>query len=224
MDGVAGSTGHGRHDVALLTEQGIGHGGLSDIGTPHDGDARKLLLPAVPFVGRQCGHDGIHQVARTAAAHRTDGVGLSQSQCVEFGGTVELFAVVHLIDHEKHLLVGTAQNVGHEHVEVGDTGTHLGHEEYHVGLVDGQHHLPPYLLLKHIFAVHRIPTRVDDGKFAAVPVRAPVVTVAGGTGRRIHDGLPHSHQPVEQGTLPHIGTPDDSYYAHDTRFLNVPQR
>ena len=119
-----------------------------------------------------------------------------------------------LVADEDHLLRGAAQDVGHECVEVGDARRHLHQKEDHVGLVDGQHHLPADVVFEDIVRIDRVSARVDHGKFLAVPIGFAVMAVARRAGRGVHDGLTLSHQTVEKGAFAHVGAADYRYQIH----------
>jgi len=131
---------------------------------------------------------------------------------------VDLVVVVDLVADEDHLLRGAAQDVGHQHVEVGDAGAYLHEEEDHVGLVDGQQDLTADFVLENILRIDGVPARVDDGKLLAVPVGLAVMAVAGGSGRRVDDGLPFAHEAVEEGAFADVRTAHDCYKAHILSF------
>ena len=214
VDRVAGGPGDGGYDVALLAQQGVRERRLADVGTAYDRDVRQVLVLLGDRFHGQCVQNGVHQVARAASRHRRDAVGVAQSQGVELVRRVDLVVVVDLVADEDHLLRGAAQDVGHQHVEVGDAGAYLHEKEDHVGLVDGQQDLTADFVLENIFRVDGVPARVDYGKLLAVPVGLAVMTVAGGSGRRVDDGLPFAHEAVEEGAFADIRTAHDCYKAH----------
>ena len=218
MDRVAGGPGDGGHDVALLAQQGVRERRLADVGTPHDGDVGQVFVLLGGRFHGQCVQNGVHQVARAASRHRRDAVGIAQPQGVELVRGVDLVVVVDLVADEDHLLRGAAQDVGHQHVEVGDAGAYLHEEEDHVGLVDGQQDLTADFVLENILRIDGVPARVDDGKLLAVPVGLAVMAVAGGSGRRVDDGLPFAHEAVEEGAFADVRTAHDCYKAHILSF------
>ena len=158
--------------------------------------------------------DGVHQVARAAAAHRTDAERIAQTEGVELVRGVDLVVVVHFVADEDHLFRGAAQDIGHQLVEVGDAGRNLHQKEDHVGLVDGQQYLTADFVFENILRIDGVAAGVDHRKFLSVPVRFAVVAVAGGAGRRIDDGLPLAHQTVEEGAFADVRTAHDCYKAH----------
>ena len=158
--------------------------------------------------------DGVHQVARAAAAHRTDAERIAQTEGVELVRGVDLVVVVHFVADEDHLFRGAAQDIGHQLVEVGDAGRNLHQKEDHVGLVDGQQYLTADFVFENILRIDGVPARVDDGKLLAVPVGLAVMAVAGGSGRRVDDGLPFAHEAVEEGAFADVRTAHDCYKAH----------
>ena len=193
MDRVAGGSGDGGHDVALLAQQGVRERRLADVGTPHDGDVGQVFVLLGGRFHGQCVQNGVHQVARAASRHRRDAVGIAQSQGVELVRGVDLVVVVDLVADEDHLLRGAAQDVGHQHVEVGDAGAYLHEEEDHVGLVDGQQDLTADFVFENILRIDGVPARVDDG-------------------------LPFAHEAVEEGAFADVRTAHDCYKAHILSF------
>lgn len=210
---VARGAGNCRDDVAFLAQQGVGHRRLAHVGAADDGDTRQVVLLLGRRILGQCRQDGVHHVARAAARHRGDAVGVAQPERVELVREVNLVVVVHLVADEQHLLRGAAQDVGHHHVEVGDARRHLDQKEDDIRLVDGQQHLAADFVLKDILRVDRIAARVDDRELLAVPVGAAVVAVARGTGRGVDDGLALADEPVEEGAFADVGT---AYYCYKT--------
>ena len=219
MDRVARGSGDRGHDVALLAQQGVGERRFPDVGTAHDGDVGQVVVHLGGGFGRECGKDGIHQVARAGARHRRDAVGIAQSEGVELVRGVYLVVVVDLVADEDHLFRSAAQDVGHQHVEVGDAGLDLHEEQNDIGLVDGQQHLTADFVLEDVLRVDGVSARVDHGEFLAVPVRFTVVAVTGGSGRRIDDRLPFAHETVEEGAFADVRTANDCYKAHISLFL-----
>ena len=126
----------------------------------------------------------------------------------------DLVVVVHLVADEDHLLRGAAQDVGHQHVEVGDARGDLHQEEDDVRLVDGQHHLPADFVFENVVGIDGVSARVDHGELLAVPVRLAVVAVSGGSGRGVHDRLPFADQAVEEGRFADVRASYDCYEAH----------
>ena len=127
---------------------------------------------------------------------------------------VHLVVVVDLVADQEHFLVAPAQDVGHECVEVGDARRDFHQEQDYIGFVDGQQHLTADFVLEDVFGVDRVAARVDDRKFAAVPVGFAVMAVAGRAGGRIDDGFAFADQSVEEGRFAHVGASYDSYEAH----------
>ena len=224
VDRVARRSGDRGHDVALLAQQGVGHRRLAHVGASDDRDARQVLLLLGRRIGGQRREDGVHQVARAASRHRRDAVGIAQPEGVELVRGVDLVVVVDLVADEDHPLRGAPQNVGHEHVQVGDARRDLHDEENYVRLVDGQQHLAADFILENIVRIDRVAARVDHGKFAAVPVALAVVAVARGAGRRIDDGLAFAHEAVEEGALADVRTSYDCYQTHSFSALYFVQR
>ena len=218
VDRVACGAGDRGHDIAFFAQQGVGHRRFADVGTAHDGDVRQVLLLFGQGLGGQRREDGIHQVARAAAAHRTDAVGIAQPQGIELVRRVYLVVVVDLVADEDHLFRCAAQEVGHQHVEVGDAGLDFDQEEDHVSFVDRQQYLAADFVLEDIFRIDSVAARVYHGKFSAVPVGLTVMAVAGGSGRGIDDGLSLADQTVEEGAFADIRTAHDCYETH-TLFL-----
>ena len=218
MDRVAGGSGDRGHDVALLAQQGVGERRFSDVGTPYDGDVGQIVVLLGGGFGGQCGQNGVHQVARAGSRHRADAERIAQSEGVKLVRGVYLVVVVDLVADQDHLFRGAAQDVGHQHIEVGDAGSDLHEEQDDVGLVDGQQHLTADFILEDIFRIDGVPARVDHGEFFAVPVRFAVVAVAGGSGRRIDDRLPLAHEAVEEGAFADVRTAHDCYKAHILSF------
>ena len=72
VDRVAGGAGDRGYDVALLAQQGIGERRFAHVGAADDGDVRQIVLQLALRIGGQCREDGVHQIARAAAGHRTD--------------------------------------------------------------------------------------------------------------------------------------------------------
>ena len=216
-DRVACGAGDRGDDVALLAEQGIRQRGFPDVGAPDDGDVGQIVLLVGGSVGGQRCEDGIHQVSRTASGHRTDAVGVAKTEGVEFVRAEYQIVGVDLVADQNHLLRGAAQDVGHEHVEVGDAGADLHKEEDHVGFVDGQQDLSADLVFEDILRVDGVAAGVDDREFAAVPVGFAVMAVAGGSGRGVDDGLTLTDQAVEEGAFSDVRTSDDCYEAHVLR-------
>ena len=220
VDRVTGSPGDRSHDVALLAQQGVRERRFADVRAAYDGDVGQVfVLFGDGFHGKR-GQDGVHQVARAAARHRRDAVGVAQSQCVELVRRVYLVVVVDFVADEDHFFRRAAQDVGHQHVEVGDAGPYLHEEEDHVRLVDGQQHLTADFVLENILRIDGVSTRIDDRKLLAVPVGLAVMAVAGGSGRRIDDGLPLAHEAVEEGTFADVRTAHDCYKTHNSFYYS----
>ena len=210
---VARGAGNRGDDVALLAQQGVGHRRLAHVGAADDGDARQLVLLLGRDILGQRLQNGVHHVARAAARHRRDAVGVAQPERIEFVREVNLVVVVHLVADEQHLFRRAAQDVGHHHVEVGDTRRDLDQKEDDVCLVDGQQYLAADFVLEDVLRVDRIAARVDDRELLAVPVGAAVVAVARGAGRGVDDGLTLADEPVEKGAFADIGA---AYYCYKT--------
>ena len=211
VDGVARGARYVGHDVALLAQKGVGERRFAHVGASDDGYARQILLHLGFGVFGQSGEDGVHHVARAAARHRADAVGIAQSESVKFVRLVDEFVVVDLVAHHHDLLARASQHVGHHHVEIGDARLDLHHEEDEIGLVDGQHHLTPYVVLEYVVGIDGIASRVDHRKLLAVPVGLAVMTVARGARRGVDYGLALSHQAVEESRFAHVGAAYDSY-------------
>ncbi len=218
VDRVARGSGDRRDDVALGAQQGVRERRLADVGTPHDGDVGQVFVLLGGRFHGQCVQNGVHQVARAASRHGRDAVGVAQTEGVELVRGVDLVVVVNLVADEDHLFRRAAQDVGHQHVEVRDSGAYLHEEEDHVGLVDGQHHLTADFVFEDVVGIDGVAARVDDGKLLAVPVGLAVMAVAGGSGRRVDDGLPFAHEAVEEGAFADVRTAHDCYKAHILSF------
>ena len=75
--------------------------------------------------------------------------------------------------------------------------------------VDGQRNLLADFAFKDVVAAAHISARIDDRKFAPVPLGKPVMTVARHAALLIHDGLPAFRKPVKKGGFSNIRTADD---------------
>ena len=141
-DGVAGGPGDGGDDVALLTQQGVGHGGLAHVRPAHDGDMREV---GMVVLGRrilgQHADDLVQEVAGARAVGGGDAPHLAEAQAVEVVSVVHLLARIHLVHAKDDGLLAAAQQVRDFRIVVGDAGGGLAHEQDHVGLLHGDDHL-----------------------------------------------------------------------------------
>ena len=212
VDAVSGGPGYVGHDMPVLSDKGIDKGGFPGVGAPHDGEFRKLL-EVFAVVGRfgKSGDDFIQEVACAVAADRGDGIGISQSEAVEFRNVVKPVVGIDFVGDKNYGFLRLAENLGHMVVKVGDSVHGIDDEQYFVGLFDSHGDLLVDFPLEDVVGVDYPSAGIDNGEFAASPFDFAVLAVAGGAGGAVHDCLAGFGQTVEESGFPDIRAPYDGY-------------
>ena len=212
VDGVARGACDGGDHGAVLAGDHVDERGFADVGAADDGDAWQAVLGLFLALG-EVGHEGVEQFAGAAAGDAGDGVGVAQSQGVEFGEGVHLLRVVHFVHDQEDGFGLAAEHVGDVLVHGGEPLAGVDEEEDGVGLVDGEGDLPAYFLFELVVAAHDVSAGVDDGEVFAVPVGVAVLAVARDAGDGVDDGVACLCEAVEEGGFADIGAADDGYYV-----------
>ena len=146
--------------MTVLANEGIDNARLTGIGTPYHGKAWGIVLDIRNVGYRQLRHHIVQQVACTGTRSSTDTEHVAESQLVELILVVEVLAVVCLVGDKDYRQFGTAQDIGHIHVEVGHTVLDIHQKQHEVGLLSGYDDLFAYLLLENIVRVDHPTTSI----------------------------------------------------------------
>ena len=198
-DGVPGRAGDRGYDVPFFSEQGICQGRFADVRLSDDGDVRQVG-PVVIFLSglfREHSDHFVEEIACAASVGGGDAPDLSESERIELVGVKDLLPGVHLVDAEDYRFAAAPQQVRDLCIIVRDACGRFHHEEHHIGLLDGNDHLPAYCLLEHIVRVGCPSSGVDHRKLSSAPFAFSVVAVSGHTCCLIDDCLTHADEAVE---------------------------
>ena len=167
--------------------------------------ARELGLA----LGRQRPDDHVEQVAGAPPVRRRDRVGLLPAELVEFGAFELALLVVGLVDDDDDRRRRAAQDAGRLEVGRRQPGRRVDDEQDDVRLGDGQAGLLLDARLDRIVGVELEPAGVDDDEATAVPLGVAVEAVTGRPGAVLDDRRPLAEEPVEEGALADVRSPDD---------------
>ena len=118
---------------------------------------------------------------------------------------------VDLVDHEKDRLGQGPQDLDHFPIVRRHPGPAVQHQHHGIGIVDGHMHLLADLGGKGIFIRFGKAAGVHQGKHPIVPGSILVNAITGHPRKIIHQGVPASGHPVEEGRFAHIGPANDGH-------------
>ena len=196
--------------MTVLAYEGIDKAGLACIGTSHHGKAGDILFGCLLAVLGKTADDEVQKVTGATARSGADAMRVAQTEGIELGSQVHL-VVVHLVAHQYHGFLGTAQDACHGLIKVGNTIVSVHEEQDYVGLVRGQLYLLAYLLFEYIIAVHDPSAGVHHGKLVLAPLALAILAVACSACLVTDYGVACLSESVEEGALADIGS---SYYRY----------
>ena len=202
---ISGGTRDIRNDQTVLTQQFVDQGRLADIGLSDDGHTGAVILFFLCLFLIKIFRYGLQHVTDSQTIHRRDRMGIANTQIVEFVDIRHiLLEAVHLIDHQYHGLVGTAQHVCHLGIRIHQSLLYIHQENDHVCSLHSDLCLFPHLGQDHVLAVRLDTSCVDQGKCHIQPVDIRIDTVSGNTGCIFHNRYIFASQCIEQGGLTDI--------------------
>ena len=222
---VPGRPGDVRHNVPLLTKQGVDEGTFAHVGPSHDGELGQSQI--LPFLlRRQLLHERVQQVPCTIPVVGADAEELiANAQSVELRRGILLRPRVNLVDHKHHRLSCPPHQLRNVLVQIGDASLRIHHEDNQGCLLHAGLHLLPNHAFKDIIRPGRVSPCINDGEHTTSPQRLAVFPIPRRSCRRISDGIARLGQPVEQRGLPHVGPADDGHeIVHVVLMNGAPER
>ena len=225
VDGVTRGAGHVVHDRSILTHEPVEEGALADVGPTHDSDTRWRCIACLPQLRRifeidadrgilvvvhrwKQRDDLVEQIAGTAAVECADRIGITGTEGQELPPVVLAPLVVGLVGHQQDRRFDPPQPVGQRLVVLGDTRCRVDEEQHHIGSLHSSFDLAADLDIE-IVAARQPPTGVDQQEVHAEPVGLCLLAITGHAGAVFDNRNLLADDPVEQGALADVGTPDD---------------
>ena len=208
---VAGGAGDICDNVAVFADEGIDERAFAGIGAANDRKAGNIGIAFVNAVGGHLFENEIEQVAGTAARGGGDAIGFAQAEGVEFCRTVAVFVLVGLVGAQNDRRFGTAQDVGHLRVEVGDAVLHIDDEKNKVCFFGGEGYLFADLFFEDVIGVYDPAAGIYKRKLTRPPFALAVLAVARCACLVADNGLAGSGESIEECGLPDIGA---SHYGY----------
>ena len=183
--------------MTVLTDKGIDDARLTCVRTTDNGKTGSAVLKVIDLVSLQLRQHEVQQVTRTAACRCTDTIGVTQSELVELILPVEVLAIVCLVSYQDDRELGTAENLSHVHVQVGQSVLDVHQEQYQVGFLSSDNDLLTNLLFEDIVTVNHPAPCVYHRELTTVPLALAILAVTGGTCLVAHDGTTGIGQSVK---------------------------
>ena len=207
IDRVTGRAGNVGDDHAVLAQQLIDHGALSDIRLTDEGDLHRIILVLFCRLDREVPDHLIEHVTDTELVYRGYTERIAEPQIIELIDIIsELLEAVDLIDAENDRLSGLPEHIRHLIVCIDETGTHIHDENDDIRRIDCQLRLRTHLRQDDILGIRLDTTRIDQRKLVIQPLRIRIDTVTGHTRRILHDGDLLPCNQVEQRRLTYVWT------------------
>ena len=212
IDRVTGRSGNVGDDHAVLAQQLIDHGALSDIRLTDEGDLDGIILVLFCRLNREVPDHLIEHVADAELVHRRYTERITEPQIIELVNIVtELLEAVDLIHTENDRLSGLPEHIRHLVVRIDETGTNIHDENDDICRIDRQLCLCTHLRQDDILGIRLDTTRIDQRKLVIQPLRIRIDTVTGHARRILHDGDLLPCNQVEQRRLTYVWT---AYHRH----------
>ena len=205
LDGVARGAGHVERDHALFAHQGVDQRRLADVGTADDGQLDAVVVLALFgrlfFLGWRLGQvlqREFDQVDDAVTVRRRDGIGLPQTQFVEFGDGGARPHALGLVHRQQHALLSRLAQQRRDLVVMRVQAGAGVHQEHHdVGLGDGLPGLARHLQQDAVLGDRLETARVDDDEGDIAHPALAVVAIAGQAGKIGHQRGARSRQAIE---------------------------
>ena len=157
-------------------------------------------------------HHLIEQIAGTAAMQGADRNRIAEAQREKLPAFILAAIIVRLVGDQNRLVASAPQPLSDRRILIEHSRCTVDHEQHEIGCLDCGLDLFGDLDVEIRTPGH--PTAgIDDREVVPQPLGIVFVAISGDAGTILDDRRPLPHDPVEQGALAHVGTPDDDDLA-----------